>query len=75
MNTKKSWVSKIHQITGAINKMRRKCCLALLMLLLGCSIFTGCADKKAESDSDSGKAPVVTQEEETPDEEVEFEEQ
>lgn len=55
--------------------MRRKCCLALLVLLLGCSVFVGCGDKKANDDSNSGKAPAVTQDEETPDEEVEFEEQ
>lgn len=53
------------------NKMRRKLSLALLLLLLGCTVFTGCADKKA----DSGKAPEVVEDQETPDEEVEFEEQ
>lgn len=67
-------VFQIQETVGKTYNMRRKVYLAFALLLLSCSLFVGCGDKK--SDSDSGKEPVVEQSgEEVPDEEVEFDEQ
>lgn len=60
-------VEMVERIFG--HKMKRKLCLACLLLLLGCSVFVGCADKKPK------EAPAVTEDEDVPDQEVEFEEQ